>query len=41
MAWVQKPSGLIKVEVNTSAYVGSYLVKGRECGIEVNIDIQS
>jgi len=41
MAWVQSLSGLIKMEGNTSAFKGSYLVKGRECDIEVNIDNRS
>ncbi len=40
IAWVQRPSGLIKVEGSARAFKGSYLVKGRECDIEVNINNQ-
>ncbi len=36
MAWVQIPSGLIKVEGR--AFKGGYLVKGKEWGIEVDIN---
>ncbi len=38
MAWVQRPSGLIKVEGSARAFNGSYLEEGRECGVKVNID---
>ncbi len=38
MAWANRPSGVIKVEGSASALNGSYLVKGRECGIEANIN---
>ena len=41
MAWVQRPSGLIKLEGSASAFKGSHLKKGRECGIEPNIDVWS
>jgi hypothetical protein len=41
MAWVQRPSGLIKAEGSASAIKGCYLVKGKECDIEVNINNQS
>jgi hypothetical protein len=34
MACVQR---LIKVEGSASTFKGSYLVKGRECGAEVNV----
>jgi hypothetical protein len=37
MAWVQRPTGLIKVEGSASSFKGSDHEKGRECGIEVNI----
>jgi hypothetical protein len=40
MAWVQRPSGLIKVEGSASAFRGSYLGLGRECFIEANINKQ-
>jgi len=38
MAQVQRPSGLIKVEGGASALKESYLLRGRECDIEGNID---
>ncbi len=38
---MQRQSGLIKVEGRTSTFKGSYLVQGRECGVEANIDIPS
>jgi hypothetical protein len=38
MAWVQRQTGIIKVEGSASALNGSYLVKGRECCIEANIN---
>ncbi len=38
MAWAQGPSGLVQMEGSTSAFKGSYLVKGKECGVEVNFD---
>jgi hypothetical protein len=41
MAQVQRPSGLIKVEGSASALKGSNLLIGRECGVEVNIDLKS
>ncbi len=41
MAWVQRPSGLIKLEVSARAFKGSHLEKGRECGIKPNIDVWS
>ena len=37
MAWMQRPSGLIKVEGCESAFRGSYLGEGRECFTEANI----
>ncbi len=36
MAWVQRPSGLIKVEGSASALKGTNLLRDREWGIEVN-----
>ncbi len=41
MAWMQRPSGLIKVEGCESAFRGSYLGEGRECFTEVNVDNRS
>jgi hypothetical protein len=41
MAKVQRPNVLIKVEGSASAFKGSYLMKGRECGIIVNTDNRS
>ncbi len=38
MAWVQRPSGKFKVEESASALKRSYLVKGKECCIKVNIN---
>jgi hypothetical protein len=39
--WVQSASGLIKAEGSTIAFKGSYLVKGRESGIEVDVHNKS
>jgi hypothetical protein len=39
-AWVQRPSGLNKVEGSASIFKGCYIVKGKECGIEANINNQ-
>ncbi len=41
MAWVQRLSGIIKVEGCASAFMGSYLSLGRECFIGMIIDKQS
>jgi hypothetical protein len=41
MAWVQRPSGQIKVEGSARAFRGSYFGYSRECFIEANIDNQS
>ncbi len=40
MAWVQRLSGLIKVEGCASTFMGSYLRLGRECYIGTSIDYQ-
>ena len=34
----KRPSGLNKLEGSTGAFKASYLEKGRECSLEVNID---
>ncbi len=41
MAWVQRTSGLIKVEGSASAFKGLCLDLDRECFVEANIDNQS
>jgi hypothetical protein len=41
MAWVQRPSGLIRMEGSASAFGGSYLRLGREYFMEANINNQS
>ena len=38
---VQRPSGLITMEESASTFYEGYNEKGREVGIEVNIDNQS
>jgi hypothetical protein len=41
MAWVQRTSGLIKVEVSPSIFRGGDLGLGRECFVGANNDNQS
>ncbi len=41
MAWVQRPSGLVKAEGSTSALRGNYLGERWECFIEANINHRS
>jgi len=41
LVWVEKPSGLIKVEGSASAFMGSYLGLCREYFIGENIDNES
>ncbi len=38
LVWVEKPSGLIKVEGSASTFMGSYLGLGRQYFIGENID---
>ncbi len=41
MVWVQRQSGLIKVEGCANTFKRVYLDYGRECFMEANIDNQS
>ena len=38
MAWMQRPSGLIKVDGSASALWGNDTGLGRECFVEANVN---